>query len=166
MSVSILEDCGIIFGMGLRMGHLTEFARLTRGQRSVILRALTMVPTVSRSLRQQGYHETRARLAARPAPSLRAEESIETAKRVDGAIRHLPWKVRCLERSLVVWWALGGAPAEVRLGVAPGNDGEEHRFHAWVEAGGSVLNDDADVASVFLPLSSSRVDSMSPADFN
>ena len=148
------------------MGDLADFARLPRGQRSAVVRALTMVPRVSRSLRREGYHETHARLAAAATPRLPADETIETAKRVDGSIRRLPWKVRCLELSLVVWWVAGGAPAQVRLGVAPGKDGEDHRFHAWVEAAGSVLNDDADIASVFLPLSSNRVDSMSLTDFN
>lgn len=97
------------------------------------------------------------------APRLPADESIETAKRVDDSKRRLSWKVQCLERSLVVWWV---AVARRRSGVAPGKDGEDHRFHAWVEASGSVLNDDADVAKVYLPLSSSRVGSMSFSEFN
>ena len=46
-----------------------------------------------------------------------------TAQRVDRALRSLPWHVRCLERSMLVWWAVGEA-GEIRLGVKRPDEGD------------------------------------------
>ncbi len=61
----------------------------------------------------------------------------------------------CLDRSLVVWWLLGGAPdAVIRFGVAPGSEGATPRFHAWVVADGVELDFDTEHLGTFLPLQS------------
>jgi hypothetical protein len=72
--------------------------------------------------------------------------------------------MRCLERSLVVWW-LAGDDSVIRFGVAPRTADKPHVFHAWVERDGLVVNDHPDVASHFLPLSADEVGSADPLDF-
>jgi Transglutaminase-like superfamily len=55
------------------------------------------------------------------------------------------YRATCLPQSLVLWWLLKrqGMEAELRVGVRKGADRFE--AHAWVEHGGVVLLDDADV---------------------
>ena len=87
------------------------------------------------------------------------------ARRANTAIVGLPWRANCLERSLVVWW-VAGAEAQLKLGVATGDGSEPHRFHAWVERDGVVINDSPGVAAEFLPLVGQAVESTDPAVFD
>ena len=59
----------------------------------------------------------------------------------EAAARHLFVRTNCLERSLVLCWALRrrGIPAQMRVGARK-HDGR-FEAHAWVELNGSVLND-------------------------
>ena len=60
-------------------------------------------------------------------------------------------KLTCLERSVVVWWVVGGSEvAEMQFGVRPSKTSVPD-FHAWVEADGVVVNDRANVSAEFLP---------------
>jgi len=93
------------------------------------------------------------------------EELDWVAIRVNTAIEALPWRISCLERSLVVWW-IAGDDAEIVRGVAVGNGTEPHRFHAWVEYKGVVLNDSSDVAAVFVPLIARAAETSDPALFD
>lgn len=131
---------------------INVLARGGRQSRRAIFSAIVATPPVSRTLRLRGYRSTRAWLEGRPRPRLGTPVPTEALRHADSAIRSLPWSISCLERSLVVWWLAGGE-AEIRLGVAPGTDGEDHRFHAWVELDGRVLNDEEQVKSAYLPLS-------------
>jgi len=104
-------------------------------------------------------------LEQRSRPRLDVGDLIPAARAVDAAMRTLPWRISCLERSLVVWW-VAGDDAEIVRGVAVGNGTEPHRFHAWVEYNGVVLNDSSDVAAVFLPLIARAAETSDPALFD
>lgn len=134
-----------------------QFAASSRLERRVVLSALWMTPRIARSLKKRGYAATRRRLQARPAPDFGSRISHGSLVKADKAIRSLPWNVKCLERSLAIWW-LAGEGSVIRLGVAPSSQGEGHRFHAWVERQGRVLNDSPEVASEYLPLAAHAVE--------
>jgi hypothetical protein len=71
----------------------------------------------------------------------------ETARRVAAAAAFYPARVRCLEQSLALCTLLRrrGVDASLRIGVQP----RPFAAHAWVEAGGRVINEDAEVAATF-----------------
>jgi Transglutaminase-like superfamily len=129
---------------------VVEFITAPQSHRQAIVTALVILPRVALRLRRHGYIATRAWLATRPRRPLGRDRQLLLG-RTDRAMRRMPWRPRCLERSLVVWW-LAGEAASIRLGVAPAKGGSPRRFHAWVEEDGVVLNDHPDVASHFLPI--------------
>lgn len=104
-------------------------------QRSAVWK-VALAPAVNLALRLRGCAAT-VRLLEKVPRTSSANNSEGTARVAESAMDRLPFSMTCLDRSLVVWWLLGGAEAAViRFGVAPGDDGEAPRFHAWVEADG------------------------------
>lgn len=134
-----------------------QFAASPRLERRVILCAIWMTPRIARSLKRNGYAATRGWLQNRSAPDFGSKVSLGSLVKADKAIRRLPWNMKCLERSLAIWW-ISGEGSVIRLGVAPSSQGKDHRFHAWVERQGRVLNDSPDVASEYLPLAGHAVE--------
>lgn len=129
-------------------------ARSATEQRAAVW-ALVVGPPVKLALRTRGYAATVRLLERFPrAPSPQGSEG--RARAAESAMQRLPFPMTCLDRSLVVWWLLGGAPnAVIRFGVAPGSQGgEAPRFHAWVVADGVVLDFDTEHLDSFLPLES------------
>ena len=104
-------------------------------------------------------------LAGRARPVAKPVDSELSGRRVDSALRALPWHVRCLERSVIVWWVVGD-PAGIRLGVRSQEGAGSARFHAWVEVDGRVINDDPGVATNYLPFSQSETPSLDPLLFD
>lgn len=137
--------------------------RLTWRELLRVLHALAYLPLAAIALDRWGLQRVQQRLARRapalPTPGRVDPGAIEEARRlawvVDGTARRGPWKANCLQRSLVLWWFLvrRGISSEIRIGVRrrPGaQDGSRQLdFHAWVEYGGLVVNDRADVRAVF-----------------
>ena len=142
-----------------------NYLRAPASHRHALARALWITPAVVRSLKRNGYSTTRSWLDERPRPTSDLDDLDWVARRVNTAIEALPWPISCLERSLVVWW-IAGDDAEIVRGVAMGNDTESHRFHAWVEYNGVVLNDAADIASEFAPLSGRAAETTDPVLFD
>jgi len=134
------------------MAGLRRFIAGSGAERSAALLALAMAPLVKLSLRGTGYRRTArylGRVALKPVP----DQALERTGAAHGAMRRLPFEMTCLERSLVVWWLLGGdAAGSIRFGVAPGEDGKPPNFHAWVEVGGQPIDDGAEDIDSFLPL--------------
>jgi len=99
-------------------------------------------------------------MAAPPGPS--CADDVARARRrmllLRRAGRHHVVAVNCLLYSLTGRELLAGdgVAATLRIGVARGVDGELSA-HAWLEVGGVVVNDAADVASRFAPLDDPRV---------
>ena len=70
---------------------------------------------------------------------------------VNAASKRSPAPTTCLTRSLYLAWLLRrrGVPAEFRIGVRIANG--VLAAHAWVECGGSPVNDKDDIAKDFAP---------------
>jgi len=79
------------------------------------------------------------------------EKAQGVARVVAAAARNGPFRASCLEQSVALLWLLGrrGIPARLRIGVR--KEHEELEAHAWVELGGVVLNDSADVGERYRP---------------
>jgi hypothetical protein len=137
--------------------------RLTWRELLRALQALAYLPLAAIALDRWGLQRVQQRLARRaptpPTPPRADPGALDEARRlawvVDGTARRGPWKANCLQRSLVLWWFLlrRGISSEIRIGVRrrPGapSGSRQLDFHAWVECGGLVLNDRADVREVF-----------------
>lgn len=136
------------------MTSLRRFIAGSGAERSAALLALVMAPLVKLSLRGAGYRRTArylGRVALKPVPGL--DGAVERGVAAHGAMRRLPFEMTCLERSLVVWWLLGGdATVSIQFGVAPGKAGDPPTFHAWVEVAGQPIGDGAEDIDSFLPL--------------
>jgi hypothetical protein len=80
---------------------------------------------------------------------LPADWQRETALRAVRAIRsvelHGPTHPNCLERSMTLWWMLRRVGVAGELHIGARKDGGKLEAHAWVELGGEVLNDGAEV---------------------
>jgi hypothetical protein len=85
-----------------------------------------------------------------------------TARMVEVAARHNPFRLLCLPRSLALWWLLRrqGIGSDLRIGVTPNESGLEK--HAWVEYNGVALNDQDDVNERFAPFYTAITPKRSP----
>lgn len=66
------------------------------------------------------------------------------------------YKPNCLQRSMVLWAILRRhhIDAALRIGVAPPRGDAGLLFHAWLELGGEVINDSAQVTQMYRPFDS------------
>ena len=73
------------------------------------------------------------------------------ARLVGIAAAHVPVRVACLHRSLVLWWLLRreGIACELRLGARAGS--EPFGAHAWIQCAGVALDEDAAQAARYVP---------------
>ena len=133
-----------------------RFRKLPSAERKLVLHAMLFLALTRAGLRCVGFRRWKqtieyflrvvpGRRGLEPAAQLVIAEGIARAAR--SAERHGPAAPNCLERSLALWWLLRreGIDAELHIGASK----SESRFeaHAWVELGGVVLNDTADVHS-------------------
>jgi Transglutaminase-like superfamily len=128
--------------------QLRRFSALERTARGIFLRAIVLLPLISLSLRLRGFRKTQASLQKFLAPpdtsgaeSARIRADL-TARMVRAAVRHCSLgHPTCLEESLAIWWLLGrqGIGCELRIGVRKHD--EKFEAHAWVERGGTALNE-------------------------
>lgn len=132
--------------------------------RRAILRVAFLAPRVARSVRANGFAQTRTWLASHRTPDLESPVPEHVLRYADRAVRALPLRISCLERSLVLWW-LSQDDLAIRLGVSSDSDENAYRFHAWIERNGIVINDRADVSQHFLPLSIDTAESADPMRF-
>lgn len=118
------------------------------------MRAAAAAPLIRWRLQRRSLRSVVQALQKRPRqPVSTADAARHVAVLVEKTLNRMPATHTCLVRSLVVWWLVGGDDvAEIRFGVAPPQHGEVPTFHAWVELGGSPINDAEDVAERFLPL--------------
>jgi len=129
------------------MRRLRKFLALSAAGRAIVLRSLLLLPVVGALLRLRGMERTCAWLARRRTIAVGevaalAPREIAVLVGASGALL----QARCLPRSLVLWHFLRerATSAEIRLGVAKRADGGLSA-HAWVEFGGSPLNEGADL---------------------
>jgi hypothetical protein len=131
-----------------------RFRMRPREERRLILRAALLLPSTTVGLRCFGFRRCkelveRFFLPPNLPPPLPAELQLERAFRTARAVRsaelHGPARANCLVRSMTLWWMLrlDGVDGELRIGAR--KEGSRLEAHAWVELGGQVLNDGAEV---------------------
>lgn len=127
--------------------RIRQFSALERPARGLFLRAFVLLPLISVSLRWRGFRKTKASLqyflsvpygSQNPDAQTRARL---TAQMVRAAAQHGIGNPACLERSVALWWLLArqGIASDLRVGIR--KDGETFEAHAWVECGGTTLNE-------------------------
>jgi len=127
---------------------LRWFRALKRTAQTLFLRALVMLPLVGLSLKLRGFDATRSTLRKSLSHAIPQADSgsldkqiILTAHMVNAADRHGLVHPSCLVKSLTLWWLLGrqGIPSQLRVGIR--KEGGNLEAHAWVERGGTALNE-------------------------
>lgn len=119
----------------------------------MFLRAATLLPLISLSLRIRGFRATQQSLqtfsffsqAKRSPCKNRTDDDCVgvTTRMVNAAVRHGWGRPTCLEKSLALWWLLRqvGIASSVRIGTRKAAGKLE--AHAWVECDGVALNEPA-----------------------
>ena len=131
-----------------------RFRKRPPEDRILILRAAMILPLTEMGLRLFGFRRWKELIEKICLPthlpqSLPAGVQRETALRAVRAVRsvelHGPANPNCLERSMTLWWMLrrNGVDGELHIGAR--KEGGRFEAHAWVELGGQVLNDGAEV---------------------
>ena len=126
---------------------IRQFSALKGPARGLFLRASLVLPIISLSLQWLGFRKTKTSLqhflsVRYGSHSGNAQErAILTAQMVRAAGSHGIGHRNCLKESMAIWWlrARQAIASELRLGVH--KDGEKFEAHAWVECGGTPLND-------------------------
>lgn len=131
-----------------------RFWKLSPLQRKLTLHAMLFLPLTEAGLRVMGFRRWKqlieyfSRSAAQqpiPKPEARLEMTERIVRAVGAAERHAAGTPTCLERSLTLWWLLRRDAVDVELHIGARKSGSRLEAHAWVEVGGVVLNDSADV---------------------
>jgi hypothetical protein len=131
-----------------------RFRKRPQDERALILRAMALLPLTEIGLRWFGFRRWRElierfSLSARARKTLPVALQHEMARRAVSAVRsvemHGPATPNCLERSMTLWWLLRRDGVEGELHIGARKEGTEFKAHAWVELGGEVLNDSAEV---------------------
>jgi hypothetical protein len=127
--------------------------------RLAVSTAWVLLPLDHAGLRLLGYKRLSAlllRVSPQPdsaplSPERALGRARTTGRVVNTAAARSLYRVSCLERSLVTWWLLRWQriPCELRVGVR--KEAATITAHAWVEYGGAVINDQADVVRLYAP---------------
>jgi len=137
-----------------------KFWKLSWPEKKLLAQAAVTLPLIGIGLFWPGFRRLHTwlsrwpRLAVPPAAEASAGQwpkARVTARMVEVAARHNPFRLLCLPRSLALWWLLRrqGIGSDLRIGVTPKESGLE--AHAWVEYKGVALNDQDDVHERFAP---------------
>jgi hypothetical protein len=129
---------------------LHRFSALDRRAQWLFLRATVLLPVIAVSLRLRGLRATQGtleRFLSTPNDSDRqfdgnmAKDASRIARMVHAAARYGLVRPTCLEKSLALWWFLGrrGIASSLRIGTR--KNGDRLEAHAWIELGGSALNE-------------------------
>jgi hypothetical protein len=131
-----------------------KFRQRPPEDRTLILRAALILPLTEIGLRLFGFRRWKEliekfSLPAHLPQSLPAGVQRETALRAVRAVRsvelHGPANPNCLERSMTLWWMLRRKGVDGELHIGARKEGGRFEAHAWIELGGQVLNDGAQV---------------------
>jgi hypothetical protein len=123
-------------------------------ERALILRAMVLLPLTGIGLRVFGFQRwkklieqfsLRTRTPQVAEPAIQLEMADRAVRAVRSVELHGLSAPNCLERSMTLWWLLrrDGIAGELHIGAR--KNGSRLEAHAWVELGGQVLNDSAEV---------------------
>ena len=135
-----------------RQSKIKKLKQLSLGEWIVLLAAQSVLPLLGVSLRLFGVRRCQQALSGlasklrRTAPSnIAPDRARNTARMVNAAASHGPYRAKCLVRSMTTQFLLAcqGIDSELRIGVSK-PDGE-FTAHAWVVCQGRIINDRADV---------------------
>jgi Transglutaminase-like superfamily len=129
---------------------LQRFNALDRRTQGFFLRAAILLPVIAASLRLRGLRATQrtlGRFLSTPnVPGCKfdgsmAKDAARIARMVHAAARYGLVRPTCLEKSVALWWFLGrrGIASSLRIGTR--KSGDRLEAHAWIEFGGSALDD-------------------------
>lgn len=137
-----------------------RFWGLSAFQRTVVLEAAAALTATYVGLRLAGFRRCKTaleRLTRRASLSrgldggAKARMGVELARMQAATARYLPFRINCLEQSLVLWWLLRrhGLLADLKIGARK----EAGRFeaHAWVVFDGGVIGDAGEQHLHFAP---------------
>jgi hypothetical protein len=127
--------------------------RASARDRTELARFAVLIPLMTVAVRTIGFNRTRDLLAASSRSATGPRDAAEISTRaLIRARRYAPYRGNCLPQSLALWWRLRrqGVDAEFCLGAAL-TGGGDLAAHAWVEAEGRPLNDNATVRARFAP---------------
>ena len=135
---------------------------LPAADRRLALGLFALLPAVAAAIHIFGLQRVRGFLARHPVIQEAAGTPDPEAARVVGRLVNaagyrIPGRPNCLTRSVTLWWILRrrGIDSALRLGVRTAAGRLE--AHAWVELGGLVLNDAADIAQRFAPFEGTNI---------
>ncbi len=96
-----------------------RFMKITRREWEVVFKTALVAPRLQRQLRTHGYNHARRWLDARSDTGVGSDDVPTVVRACEAAMRRMPLHFSCLDRSLILWWLLGGDErAGIRLGVA------------------------------------------------
>jgi Transglutaminase-like superfamily len=138
----------------LSIRKCSTILRLSGNERSLLIRAMYLLPVVAIVLQIKGLRFTQDLLLRLlpPAPSLTEPTESEiwaTVRMVRIAVRYNRLWTNCLKQSLVLWILLRhqGAIADLKIGIE--RESKQFAAHAWVEYQDTILNDTDDVHQRF-----------------
>jgi len=136
--------------------RIRKLRTLPAADRALLAQAAGALPLIAIGVKLMGVARLLRALQSfggPPAPAVAAD--LEAVRRaawlVSVAARRGPIRGNCVSRSLTLWWLLRrrGLPSDFRVGVR--TDTGRLEAHAWIEYGGAVVNDRADVHLRFTP---------------
>lgn len=143
---------------------IRRFLALPWAERRVLIRAAATLPLLTLAVVMLGPRRCYRCLArfspiadgTAPTEASACLRASRTGNLVQIASRYVPVRGSCLVQSMTVWWLLRRQQiqAELRIGVRKRRGRLE--AHAWVEHRGRIVNDHADVAERYAPLSRAR----------
>lgn len=131
-----------------------RFRMRPREDRKLILLAALILPSTEIGLRLFGFRRWKELIekfslpAVLPQPvplNLQREKALRAVCALRSAELHGLTSPNCLERSMTLWWILRRDSVEGELRIGARKEGGRFEAHAWVELGGEVLNDSAEV---------------------
>ena len=138
------------------MSNLDKLRAISFFEVLMLVVSVLTLPVVSLLLKLRGFRKTERIMALLSRLGMRSEAS---PVRVDQAARMVsiaavrgPYKARCLEQALTVWWMLGlmGIKSTIRLGIY--KSGEAVEAHAWVLHEGKIVIGQMNEQKAFTPI--------------
>ncbi|MBI3467553.1 MAG: lasso peptide biosynthesis B2 protein [Planctomycetes bacterium] len=154
----------------LTMTAWRRLRQLSWSDRWLLAQALVLLPLAWVAVRCVGFRRLRAALLRftprQPAGScLAAEHEVKTARHYAGivgiAARRGLVRGNCLQRTLTLWWLLArtSISSEVHVGVR--SVAGRLEAHAWLEVGGQIIADHADIRRHYIPFDRALLSSSS-----